>query len=147
MRMCWSLLILFIKPLPADSVFSQFLTVLRAELIRTFAALQRQVRHFPETFRIHHHTQLPDHPGRKCHQQQRPGVESRYECQRNKHHQVIPVEDPASRTAAVAHDKSERAPDQHADQITYIEKYGDQENNMGRKLILNSFCDPRLICL
>ena len=122
MRMCWSLLILFINLLPADSVFSQFLTVLRAELIRTFAALQRQVRHFPETFRIHHDAKFPYDPDCQCQKQQRPGIKTGNECQRNKHHKMIPVENTASRTAAVPHDQPEWAPDQYTDQITDIKE-------------------------
>ena len=43
---------------------------------------------------------------------------------------MIPVKDPASGTAAVLHDQPEGAPDQHADQITYIKEYRDHKKRL-----------------
>ena len=76
-----------------------------------------------------HNAQLPDQPCQNCQNHQGNRIETADEDQGREHHQVIPVEDPAGGAAAVFHHQTEGAPDQHADQVAYIEKYGDQKKS------------------
>jgi len=40
---------------------------------------------------------------------------------------MIPVKDPAGGASAVVHDQPERTPDQHADQVAYVEQDTDHK--------------------
>ena len=108
-------------------LFSEFLAVLGTELICAFAAFQRDVGYFPETFGIDQHAQLPNQPGKNRHDHQRYGIKSSHKNQRGEHHQVIPVENAAGGAAFVLHDQPEGTPDQNADQVTDIEADGDHK--------------------
>ena len=119
-----------------ELLLTQFLAVLDAKLIGAFGAFQGSVGALPEPFRIHHHTQLPNDPDDHRHGEQRQGVKTHHEHHGGKHHQVIPVKDPAGGAAFVAHHQSEGTPDQYADQIAHIEE-GAGEKQM---LILQHTC-------
>ena len=110
-------------------LFPKFLTVLGAELIRTFRAFQGGVGFVPEALRVNQYEQLPDEPGNNRHDKQRYGVKTAHENNGREHHQMVPVEDPAGGAAAVAHDQTEGAPDQHSDQIADIKAYADEEKS------------------
>lgn len=108
-------------------VVPQLVTVLGTELIRALRALERRVGVVPEALRVHHDAQLPDQPGRYCHDDQRDGVEAAHEDKRREHHEMVPVEDAAGGAAAVLHDEPEGAPDEHADEVADVEQHRDHE--------------------
>ena len=72
---------------------------------------------------------FPEEERQSGHRRQAQTVEAAQEEQGREHHQVVPVEDPAGGAAAVAHHQPEGTPDQHADQVADVEKYGNEEQN------------------
>ena len=72
---------------------------------------------------------FPEEEGQGGRHRQAQTLEAAQEEQGREHHQVVPVEDPAGGAAAVAHHQPEGTPDQHADQVADVEKYGNEEQN------------------
>ena len=105
---------------------------MRAELVGAFGAAEGHVAVLPKALGIDQYTHLPNQPNEKGEEDKRPGEEAVYRNNGQKHHQMIPVEDPAGGAALVAHDEAEGTPDQYADKIADIENYGKNEKNISR---------------
>ena len=103
---------------------AQLMTILSAQFIRAVFAFEGFVGMIPEAFRMHENAQFPHHPDRKGHQQQTPGKKAPHPDHGSKHHQMVPVEDPAGGAAAVLEQQPERTPYQYTDQIAHIEENG-----------------------
>jgi len=103
------------------------LTVLRAEFVRAGGAAERFVRLFPKAFGMEECHKLPEDENHERQQKQASSKETRDEHERGEHHEMIPVEDAAGGAAARLHQKTERTPDQHADQITHIEQHRNEK--------------------
>ena len=102
---------------------SEFSAVLAAQLIGTLTAAQSCIGALPKPFRIHHNAKLPHKPCGNGHNNQAHGKKATHKNQGREHHQMIPVKDPAGRTAPCLHHQSERTPNQNADQIADIKRY------------------------
>ena len=83
----------------------------------------------PKPLGIQDNAQLPDQPNRKRKEQQGAGIETSDKNHGRKHHQMVPIKNPAGGTAAVFQNQTEGAPDQNANQITYIKGYADQKKH------------------
>ncbi|WP_224758469.1 hypothetical protein, partial [Corynebacterium stationis] len=73
-------------------------------------------------------SRLPHSEHEHRHRKQAQPIETAAEHKRHKHHNVIPVEYAAGRTAAVFHEEhAERTPEQYAYEIADIEKHAYEE--------------------
>ena len=107
----------------------EFTAILGTELVRTVGAAQRFIGLFPKPLGMKDDAKFPNNKDRQRQRKKAQRVKSAYEDNRREHHKVIPIEYAAGGAAAVAHDKAEGAPYQHADKVAYIKGNRNQQQS------------------
>ena len=81
----------------------------------------------PEALGVDENEKLPNAPCEEGQDKEGCGVKSADKSERGEHHEMVPVENAAGGAAAGLHQKPERAPDEHADEVADVEGHGAEE--------------------